>query len=222
MAQPTNTFGAWSETALITISQFSTGSSTTINENFMALTETIDIDLGDKDIEQLVNLGGGRLAKKTPQDLTTITIELYPLTIGGENAASAVTAPTTATGIFQFFSETALDTSEPLANIMSRNRTPYKISIMWTDDTAATGALQTNAASTNAMRLNFAHFFLVSAKPSFTDGVLKVTAVFKGPPFNRNGIGNIKFESGNNGQVPAMNNYNATNYALNATSDYTW
>ena len=301
MAQPLNTFGAWSETALITVSKFnpSTAASTdkTVNENFMALTETIDVDLGDKDIEQVVTLGGGRLLKKTPQDLTTITVELYPLTIGGENSAAALSSPTTATGMFQWFSSalntivsstatsgasttltdtaqtwttnqysgfrvrltggtgsgqyrsiasntaTALtispswttnpdatstyviegpDQSEPLANIISRNRDIYRVAIMWTDDTAATNALQTNASSTNAMRFDFAHAFLVSAKPSFTDGVLKVTAIFKLLPFNRNGIGNIKFESGNNGQVPALNEYNGTNYSLTATADYTW
>lgn len=222
MAQPLNTFGAWTETALITVSRFSTGASTTINENFMALTESIEPEIGDKDIEQIVVLGGGRLVKKTPQAESTITMELYPLTIGGENAAAAVTSPTTATGIWQFFSDSALDTSEPTANIISRVRTPVRIAIMWTDDTAATGALQQNAASTNAMRLSFAHMFVTSAKPSFTDGVLKVTAMFKGPPFNRNGVGNIKFESATAAQLPAMNDYNATNYSLTATSDYTW
>jgi hypothetical protein len=221
--QMVNTIGTWSETALITISRWSSSAGTTINENLHGVTETIDIDLGEKGVDQIPTLGGGRLMKKTPQDLTNITLEMYTLGIGGENAVSAVTAPTTANGIEAFFADATLDTTEPLSALMTRNRTPYRLSFLWTDDTAATtGAINVTAASTNSKRLSFAFFFLTSCKITYTDGVYKVTAIFTGPAFNRNGVANIKFESANATALPIMTDFCITNYTLNATADYTW
>ena len=45
---------------------------------FATVTETVDIDVGAKDIEVVANLAGGRLVKFSPQDITTITLEAYP------------------------------------------------------------------------------------------------------------------------------------------------
>jgi len=49
---------------------------------FEADTETTDVDLGDKDIEAIATLKGGRLVKYIPQEITTITLEAYPLQAG--------------------------------------------------------------------------------------------------------------------------------------------
>jgi len=219
--QMANTIGTWSETALITISRWGSSAGTTTNENLHGITETIDIDLGEKGVDQIPTLGGGRLMKKTPQDITNITLELYTLGIGGDGAVSAVTAPTVCNGLEAFFAD-ATDTTEPLASKMTRTRTPYRLSFLWTDDTTATGALQTTAATTNSKRLSFAFFYLTSHKITYTDGVYKVTAIFTGPAFNRNGVSNMNFESGNATALPALTDFCVTNYTLNATSDYTW
>ena len=88
--------GAWSETALVAIAYYGNGSETSNDIQFATLMETIDIDMGDKDIDQIASLAGGRLVKKTPQDITTITLECYPVDIDAKGA----------TGIAQLFHDT--------------------------------------------------------------------------------------------------------------------
>ena len=62
---------------------------------FATITETVDIDLGDKDFDAIATLGGGRLVKFNPQDVTTITLEAYPLEAGTANVTMESTDGTT-------------------------------------------------------------------------------------------------------------------------------
>jgi len=204
--------GAWSETCLISITPYTSAGTTDVE--FAALTETVDSDLGDKDIDQIVNLTGGRLVKYLPQEITTITFEGYPVDIDFFGA----------TGISQAFQDIVgnWDTIEPLAVSATRNRGMFRIAILWTDDTTATSAAGATASGTNAYRIVFAHAYMTSMKPSFTDGILKFTFSFKCPAFNKNGIAQIREESGDATALPALNTYNATNYDPEATADFTW
>ena len=59
---------AWMEECLIAISKIG-GSDLT----FHALTETVDFDIGDKDIEGVPLVNGGRVTKWTPEADSTIT-----------------------------------------------------------------------------------------------------------------------------------------------------
>jgi len=198
--------GAWSETALVTITKLD-GS----NVEFAALTETIDIDMGDKDVDQITNVGGGRMVKKTPQDITTITFEGYPLDIDS----------TEGSGVSQMFEGGTWDTVEPLETEASLSRDLFRIAILWTDDTAATSGAGSTSASTNSYRINFAHCWMNSMKPSFTDGILKFTFSFKCPAFNPVGTANIKEQSGDNTALVALSAYSSANYPPRGTS-YTW
>jgi len=198
--------GAWSETALVTITKL--GSS---NVEFAALTETIDIDMGDKDIDHIVNVSGGRMVKKTPQDITTITFEGYPLDIDSTNG----------TGVSQMFEGGTWGTTEPLEASASRSRDLFRIAILWTDDTSATSAAGATATSTNSYRIVFAHCWMTSMKPSFTDGVLKFTFSFKCPAFNPMGTANIKEQSGDDTALTTLNDYSTSNYPPRGSS-YTW
>jgi len=207
--------GAWSETALVAIAYYGSGSETSNDIQFASLTETIDIDMGDKDIDQVASIGGGRLVKKVPQDITTITLEMYPLDIDAIGG----------TGVAQLFHDTKAnwDSSEPLEVTSSRNRELYRIAILWTDDTSVTTGNGAVTSGSNAYRIIFAHAYCTSAKPSFTDGVLKVTATFKVPAFNPNGVGNIHEQSiDGTATLNALNTYNSTNYNPNASTAYTW
>ena len=198
--------GAWSETALVTITKLDG-----TNVEFAALTETIDIDMGDKDIDQVSTVSGGRLIKKTAQDLTTITFEGYPIDI---DSASG-------TGVSQMFEGGTWDTTEPMEAFASRGRDLFRIAILWTDDSTATSGAGATAASTNSYRIDFAHCYMVSMKPSFTDGVLKFTFSFKVPAFNPNGTANIREESGDATALVTLSDYSTANYPPTGSS-YTW
>jgi len=176
--------GAWSETALVAITAQSGN-----DVKFAAITETIDIDIGDKDFDVLATLAGGRLVKFTPQEPTTITFEAYPVEAGTEN----FTAATDGTGYFDLMN--TVDTSQPLAISTDRTRTKMRVAIMWTDDAAITDATAEVTATDSALRIVAAEGYFTSVKPSFTDGVLKFTITFKVPPFNKAGTANVKIES---------------------------
>lgn len=173
----------WDETALVSIKD-----GTTVME-VIAITETVDIDMGDKDGESIPNLGGGRLWKKTPEADTSITFEGYPVDIGEDTDTSP-------DGLMQFFMGNT-DATQPLSASSSLTRTKYTVTIMWTDGTAAS-ATASVAADNNALRYDFQNAYFVSCKPSFTDGALKATYVFKCPPFQKDGTSNITVESTDN------------------------
>lgn len=210
--------GAWSETAFVSVSYYGNGSQSSNDVSFTALTETIDIDMGDKDTDQIVNLKGGRMIKKIPQDITTLTFEAYPVDIDSKGGG-------TATGISQMFHDLQANwgASEPLQQLATRNRELYRVAILWSDDPASTLGTSAVTSGYNGYRLVFAHCYCTSMKPSFTDGVLKVTFSFKVVAFNPQGVANICEQSTDStAQLGALNTYNSTNYNPTGSSAYTW
>ena len=180
----------WSETALIAISAMGG-----TDVKFACMTETVDIDIGDKDFEVISGLCGSRMVKFTPEDVTTVTLEAYPLQAG----TAGITTATTATGFFDLMNSGAGgtgDTSQPLVIPADRYRWPYRIAIMWTDKTTETDATAAIVTPTNTcMRFVAAGGYFTSVKPSFTDKILKFTVNYKVPPFDATGSANIKLES---------------------------
>ena len=176
---------AWMETCLVSIAA---QSGTDIP--FQALTETVDIDLGEKDIEGVALVNGGRVTKFTPEGETTITLEAYPLEAGNDD----ISAATVGTGFFDLLHSE--DTAQPVAITNTRARSKYRMAIMWTDDTTVTNAASAVATTAMAaMRVTAANGYITSVKPSFTDGVLKFTIVFKVAAFTKDGAGQILMES---------------------------
>jgi len=166
-----------------------------------ALTETIDIDLGERDLDKIDLLNLGQIPKHGAVGITGVTIEGYPL-----QAGSAATG--TGYGFFDIFANKPVtDASQPLDIDMSNTLTKYRVAVMWTNDAAATTAAAATAASTASIRFVIAECFAVSCKTSFTDGVLKQTLVFKGVAFDKTGDTNIKMESHNNGAMVALGAY---------------
>lgn len=186
----------WSEEALVAISAQS-GS----DVKFHSETETIDIDIGDKDFDVIATLSGGRLVKFTPQEPTTITLEAYPVNAGTEGFTTA----TTGAGFFDLMN--TFDTAQPLVIAVDRSRNPLRVAIMWTDDTSITDATaQVVAGPTgkDAMRIVAADGYVTSVKPSFTDKLLKFTITYKVPPFDKSGSANVKIESVSGGTTATM------------------
>jgi len=175
----------WSETALIAIA--AQGGT---DVKFACLTETVDIDIGDKDFDVITGLCGSRMIKFNPQDVTTVTLEGYPLEAG----TAGFTTATTGAGFFDLMN--SVDTSQPVVIPVDRTHTPYRMAIMWTDKTSETDATAAISSPTNtALRFVAANGYFTSVKPSFTDKILKFTINFKVPPFDKDGSANIKMES---------------------------
>jgi len=175
---------SWSEQCKISICR--EGIALTNEVQFQALTETVDIDIGDKDFEAIATTSGGRIIKYTPQEVTSITLEAYPLeagTVGG----------TTGTGFFDLVN-TYEDETQPLSISVDHNRTRYRMTVLWTNDTANTGAQKEVLPDYLGLRVAACGFF-ISAKPSFTDGVLKFSVVMKCPPFTKSGSANVNIGS---------------------------
>jgi len=177
---------AWSEVAKISIAK--DGGSDLV---FEALTETVDIDIGDKDFEQIATLSGARLVKFTPQGEHTITLEAYPRQAGTTTTAAAASG----TGFFDLMN--TQDTTEAQQITNDRVRQKYRLAIMWTDSTSTTCYAHSALVSpTNvALRVVASCGYFTSVKPSFTDGMLKWTVKFKVPAFDSSGSGNLKVES---------------------------
>jgi len=180
----------WSEKAKVSIALEQASGVVTHNDVlFDTITETVDIDIGDKDFDVIATIKGGRLVKYTPQEVTSMTLEAYPL----EGGTSSSTEAAEGTGFFDLVN--THDATQPLALSVDHNRDRYRMAVMWTNDTGATVyAHAATNATFKALRVVGCGFF-ISAKPAFTDGALKFTVVLKCPPFKKDATANVKIDS---------------------------
>ena len=172
---------AWMEVCLIGIS-IQAGS----DIQFAALTETVDFDIGEKDIEGIPLVNGGRVTKFTPEGDSSITFEAYPLEAGTDTG-------TTAKGFFDLMH--TVDSSVPIRITNDRNRDKYRVLVLWTNDPTPTTAQSVTANTYSALRIGMADGHFTSVKPSFTDGTLKFTVTFKVAAFDKAAAGNVMMES---------------------------
>lgn len=193
--ETTGSEDAWQRECLIEVTD---GTSTMA---IHALTETVDIDMGERDLDKIDLLNLGQIPKHGAVGITTITFEGYPL-----QAGSAATG--TGNGFFDIFAnKPVVDNSQPLEIELSAVLTRFRVSVLWTDDSASTTAGGATAASTAGMRFVIADCFCTSCKTDFTDGILKQTLVFKGIGLDKAKDANIKMESATNGAIPTLGSY---------------
>jgi len=177
--------GAFSELALVAIA-----AQAGTDVKFAAITETIDIDIGEKGFDVVSTLNGSQMVKHTPQEPTTVTLEAYPV----DAATEGFTTATTGAGFFDLMN--TYDSSQPLVIAADTNKNKHRIAIMWTDKETETDATAEIVTPTNqALRFVAADGYFTSVKPSFTDGILKFTITYKVPALDENASGNIKIES---------------------------
>ena len=173
----------------------------TSNIEFETITETSDIDIGDKDIDVIATLKGGRLVKYTPQDVTTITFEAYPIEAGTATGTSGK-------GFFDLLN--TVDSAQPLIVPVDFARNRYRVALLWTNDPTNLVAYGAVATPYLAQRVIACGFF-ISAKPSFTDGVLKWTVQHKSPPFKKEATANVQIESTDGTAIlTALDNFSTT------------
>lgn len=174
------------ETCLIAISKVD-GS----DVQFAGITETVDFDIGEKDIEGVAITNGGRVAKWTAEGDSTITFEAYPLEAG------TLTSATGGKGFFDLMhsvNENGADT-DPIRVLNDHNRDKYRVLVLWTNDPTVSTAQAITTETYSAMRIGMADGHFTSVKPSFTDGILKFTVTFKTPAFDKSGASNVMMES---------------------------
>lgn len=172
---------AWMEACLIAISKV--GGS---DIQFAALTETVDFDIGEKDIEGVALVNGGRVTKWSPEGDSSITFEAYPLQAGTDTG-------TTGKGFFDLLH--SVDSAVPIRITNDHNRDKYRVLVLWTNDPTPTTAQATTANTYSALRIGMADGHFTSVKPSFTDGILKFTVTYKVAAFDKSAVGNVMMES---------------------------
>jgi len=182
----------WTEIAYVAISD-----STGLQYQFGALTDTIDISWGTRDIEAIATVAAGRVVKFIPDDLSEVTLELYPVGISSNG--------TIPNGIHAWFVGLAPTVTSGINTYL---RKKFRVVILWTDKAKAlvidaAGAI--TAAS--SFRVSFWNCYMTSGNIDFTDDIVKVTAVFKCPPFAKDGDGLIKIEEEDAGDLATLGAY---------------
>ncbi len=173
---------SWSEIGYVSI----TAQGGTAVE-FRCLTETIDIDIGEKSFDVMNTMCGGSVVKFTPQEPTELTFEAYPVEAGTDTGA-------TGKGFFDLL-HTA-DATQPISVPIDFLRNKYRVTMTWADAVLANAeAIIPTATTVSGLRIICSDGFFTSAKPSFTDGVLKWTVTYKVPAFDKSGSANVKVES---------------------------
>jgi hypothetical protein len=153
---------------------------------FGSITESVDIDIGDKDFDAIATIAGGRLVKFSPMDVTTITLEAYSLEAGTDTG-------TTGKGFFDLLN--TVDASQPVSIALDKARNKYRMAILWCTDYTKAAEAQIVTPTDQALRVVAADGYFTSVKPSFTDGVLKFTVTYKVPPFDKSGVANVQIQS---------------------------
>ena len=176
----------WSETALVSISKASS-----FEHEFYTITETADFNFGNKDIDVIATLAGGRLVKYNPQEPLEITLELYPVEAGCSLAAAGA-----GKGVFDLlWGGISSDTSQPVSISSDRTREKHRVTFLVTDDTTVTTAGAAINLGQAGLRIICKNAYCTSANWSYTDKIGKVTVTYKVPPFDKDGNANIEVQS---------------------------
>jgi hypothetical protein len=193
----------WTELALIEIQRYTDASA----YMFGALTDTLDFDIGDKAIESTALVNGGRVVKYTPEEDTTVTLEIFPV---GAKANQA-----TPTGLMNWFYGDVTGTShgagEGTYYINKHTRYKFRVVALWTSIYPLPSAASDSLSQGDHLRISFWGCYLTSCKLAYTDDILTGTVNFVCPPYTKSGSGVIAVEEADDQTLPAMVDYDASN-----------
>jgi hypothetical protein len=177
----------WTEIAWVAISDEDSN-----QYQFGTITDTIDISWGARDIESIATVSAGRVTKFIPEDVTEITLELFPVGISSDGAT-----PNGIHGWFMGLSPSAT------AGTVAFARKKFRVVVLWTTLTSITNAAGA-LASGDHLRFSFWNAYLTNATADFTDDILKSTVTFKCPPYDRAANGLICAEEEDDGTLNSM------------------
>lgn len=187
----------WSETAYVAITKSGSGS----DVEFYAITSSVEVTVGDKDVDFMPMLNGGRLSAFKPQADTTITLDLYPLQAGTATG-------TTGKGVFDLIGTS--DATQPVSIDTSRTRNKYRMTILWTDDTTVTSATAAINLNQIGLRVIAKNGYIISATPSGNmtpNDPLKWQVKFKCGAFDKDGNPNVTIQSVDGSATMTMATY---------------
>ena len=180
----------WTEIAYVAISDEDSN-----QYQFGTITDTMNIAWGARDIESIACISAGRVTKFIPEDVTEITLELFPVGL-----SSSGTTPNGIHGWFMGLSPTATEGK------VTFTRKKFRVCILW-----STASSITNAAgaigSGDSLRISFWNCYLTSATLDFTDDILKATCTFKCPPYDRSAASLIFGEEKDGSTLIALPTY---------------
>lgn len=146
--------------------------------------ESLGIEQGDKDFEDVPLGNGGRMVKRTPEGPASVTFKIFPLSVDVTDGNDLV----------QYFLGGSYDATAPIKQVNTRNRDLFRIACLFTDDTAASTASGTTASDYAARRWSCKNMRFVSYKEPY-DGVWAAEVTFKAPAYDLTATGTITRES---------------------------
>jgi len=179
---------AWMEKVLVEVEKHG---STTADASIQGIVDrtSLDITIGDKPMESIATLNQARVYKYNPEEDSEITFDMYVKDLGSDSNAI---------DLF-FLGVTTVATSGVITKSTTTVRDRFRVTILFTNDTSISDATATvnNGTETTygARRYIFADAYITSCKPSFTDGILKISISCKVPPYDGNGSANIGYQS---------------------------
>lgn len=179
---------SWQETALLSLMDGSTA------YNFALITESYELNTGEKQIEGLATVSGGRIAKWTPEGDTEFSAKIVPIGVGTDDANWGLE------GFWAKFQPASTVggtyNSNPAVVQNSRFRKTWTVAIMQTSGTYPANATLANAASSDAKRFAMRNAYIVKCTEAFgtSDGTTG-EVIIKCPAFNKAGSSNVQFAS---------------------------
>jgi len=157
---------------------------------FAAIIDSMSFGGGEKQIEGVPVMNGGRLVKRTPMTDHEVSFTIYP-----------TSTQFTSKDMIQLFALPSASwvTTTPQDVSISRGSDRYQVCILWTDDATATTANGTTVASKLARRYVLKSARCVSYASSFADRHLTAEVSFKAPAFTPSGTATLKIASNPHG-----------------------
>ena len=199
-AASTTDIDSWKEFCLIGIipQAYPTGAGGGSEIAFAGFTEDITaLDFGDRDIEGVPLVNGGRVIKCNPMDDESITLKVYQVD-------ALLDTSDVANGVAQLMHpQTTEDATQPVLVDNTVNRRKFGIIILWAETLPATaGAIP--AESKKAYRIQIVNAYMTSYKPNYDDKMLSAEVTFKWAPFQKDASSNKREESTDGSvQLPA-------------------
>ena len=169
---------------------------------FAARTREIDINEGDRMGHDEPSLSGARIWIDEPQADGTITMKIVPIDLDTTSADG---------GLFQQYRGGTWDTSDALALDTTvpatLTRDEFRVTILWTNDTAATTANGSVTASTQGLRFYADSCRIVSHAVTFTGKEVVVDVTFKFPVRSVANVWNYHWQSCTTSELSALGNY---------------
>ena len=216
---------AFTKKCFVDLSQLIAASETSVDLSLRAMVKDVTFSSGGTTLSSNSLINDGCIPILENEAKTTISITGYVVSIGNPSGIT-VNSIKYQTGLDALFYGSA-DGTEPLSvNSESTVQENQQIRLvwLWTNDTTATVATSTTAATTDSLRRTYANGYLVGP-PSFEwtgdPRVLEMSADFEFVPRNKYGFPNYHFESGKATALPALNSYNVTNYG-DTVASRTW